>query len=258
MKHWYKLEIAYDGTDFSGWQWQPNRPTIQQTIKNVFLHAFKQTEIYLVGASRTDAGVHAHAQVARLGTLLDLKPQILINTLNKSLPHSIRINACTKLSDQEAFHPQHNVRSKTYVYRIFTKRPCPTQHRYGYFHWSEDLDREKLKQTLLLFIGTHDFKSFAKRSTNQPDTIRTITDIGTMIDEKTGEITVTICGASFLHHMIRRIVGASMAIASNPHRIPSEISEILAYPERMHRRLPTAPAQGLFLKQITYQEDIHE
>lgn len=247
----YKLVIAYDGTNYHGWQWQENAISIDNVLRDTFLRVFKQEKMHLVGASRTDAGVHAQGQAVRLGTLLTIDPQKLMYVFNNSLPDDIVITECTRVDQESRFHPQHNIKTKVYKYRFFLKRPEPMVQRYGYFV-EYPIDTQKLVQALTIFVGTHDFRAFSKEL-QEKNTLRTIESITVMPSDKFGGYTITVTGKSFLRHMIRRIVGAAFEIARRPNRSCQELKQLLFVPQNI-QNLPTAPAKGLCLESITYQQ----
>lgn len=246
MLFWYKLTVSYDGTNYHGWQWQPHQASIERTLKETFLGVFKQKELYLVGASRTDAGVHANGQVVRLGTHINLAPKKLQTVLNDALPSDIVIQS-TEIVDQN-FHPQHGIKEKIYQYRIFTERPHPTIQRYGWYV-KEKINLITLRFALEKFIGTHDFTAFCKESGTGKNTVKTIDNYGLEFENE--EIIITIVGKSFLHHMIRRIIGAAVHVASNKNISPNLITQTLQT-KKMSKELPTAPAKGLCLHSIEY------
>ena len=246
----YKLVVAYDGTGYHGWQWQDNAITIDTVLRETFLRVFKQKEMHLVGASRTDAGVHANSQVVRLGTKITIDPQKLMFVLNNSLPDDIVINSCEYIEAESRFHPQHDIIRKTYVYRFFLKRPKPIDQRYGHFI-GYSIDAHKLAQVLTFFVGTHDFRAFSKELPEK-NTIRTIEGIALAPCRKTDGYEITFTGKSFLRHMIRRIVGAAFEIARRPERSCQEIKQLLLVPS-LSKNLPTAPAKGLCLEAILYK-----
>ncbi len=248
---WYRLVVAYDGTDFVGWQQQPEGPSIEGTLKSTFLQIFNQKHIYLVGASRTDAGVHAQGQVVRIGTDLPLLPEKLMRVMNNALPASISITSCSLV--QRDFHPQHQVVYKVYAYRVCTQRPSPEMHRYSYYYW-HPLDMHKLNEVLQVFVGTHDFKAFAKHHSDR-DTMRTIHSIEIVSNENGIGFTIVITGISFLQYMVRRMVGAAFAIASDKNRSSNEIGMLLKDSSASIKNLPKAPAKGLCLRKIVYQEE---
>ena len=247
--YWYKLIV-----DYHGWQYQPHMITVAETLKKTFLHIFNQTHVYLVGASRTDAGVHAQGQVVRIGTDLPLDPQKLLRVMNNALPSSIAITSSIKT--ERVFHPQHQVAYKIYTYRVFTQRPLPQVHRYGYTYW-HPLNKKKLYDALQLFVGTHDFKAFSKHN-GERNTIRTILSIEIIDDANGHDFIIAIKGISFLQYMVRRIVGAALAIASDETRSIDEIRLTLKNSTVFIKNIPKAPAKGLCLEKIVYQGDAYE
>lgn len=246
----YKLVVAYDGTAYHGWQWQDGQLTVDEVIRKTFLRIFRQEHLYIVGASRTDAGVHANGQVVRIGTVLDLDPAKMQEVLNDALPDDVVIQSCERI--ERAFHPQHNIKNKTYTYRFFLKRPSPMVQRYGYFI-PYPIDTYKLAQALSMFVGTYDFRAFSKES-SEKDTVKTIESIFMAPCQTTGGYKITVTGTSFLRHMIRRIVGASFEIAKRPERSCQELKKLLLNPAQKPNNLPTAPAKGLCLESIVYDE----
>lgn len=243
----YKLTIAYDGTDYYGWQWQTEGKTVERVIREAFLSAFHQKEVFFVGASRTDAGVHAQGQVARLRTIVKVAPEKLALVLNNALPDDIVIKEVSLIDEQ--FHPQHNVLSKTYEYLFFTQRPDPEVQRFGWYV-PFALDGQKLARCLALFTGTHDFRAFCKEEQDK-DTVRTIDTIALSKCEKTGGYRITIQGKSFLRFMIRRIVGAALTAATKITIRENDLKRTLLE-KKLLKVLPTAPAKGLSLKKIDY------
>lgn len=245
----YKLIITYDGTDYFGWQFQPEKITIQRVLLDTFKGLFKQDHVYLVGASRTDAGVHAYGQVVRIKTkLTDICPQKMIHIWNNALPPAIVIRSICEVN--ETFHPQHDVLKKVYEYTFFTQRPDPFNQRFGWFY-RYPLDGQKLVNILSLFVGTHNFKAFCKEESDK-DTVRRIDTISVVNCSKTGGYKIVIEGPSFLRYMIRRIVGAALHSASKPHVTAQVIKDMLLYPHII-KVLPIAPAKGLCLKEIEYK-----
>lgn len=247
----YKLIIAYDGTNYHGWQWQDNAISVDNVLRETFLKAFKQTEMHIVGASRTDAGVHAKGQVVRLGTHLSIDPQKLMYVFNNALPDDILITHCERVDEASRFHPQHDIETKMYTYRFFLHRPEPMVQRYGYFV-EYPIDTHKLIQALTIFLGTHDFRAFSKEL-KEKNTQRTIESVTVGPCEKFGGYIITFTGKSFLRHMIRRMVGAAFEIARRPNRSCQELKQLLFAP-RVVQNLPTAPAKGLCLESITYKK----
>ena len=249
MQH-YKIIVAYDGTGYMGWQRQPEMRTIAGTLEHAFRKVFGH-EIKLRAASRTDAGVHARGQVAAFETPLDIDPCKMLTAWNGKLPAGIAIRSIQTCDN--TFNPRYHVAQKTYQYHFFLEHPLPFYERYGW-HVRHKVDLEKLHTCLQIFVGTHDFSSFATLDgTKNP--IRTIHEITLSFDENTRMYTITIKGPSFLRFMIRRIVGACIDTASRKDREPSYLSEILAE-KNPRQRLFCAPAKGLILDSIVYNPSL--
>jgi tRNA pseudouridine38-40 synthase len=244
----YKLTVAYDGTDYHGWQWQPQQRSIDRVLRETFLATFRQDELYLVGASRTDAGVHAEGQVVRVMTKLNLTPEKLLYVWNKALPDDIVITDVIEID--ESFHPQRQVVTKTYEYTFFTKRPEPLVQRFG-LYIPHEVDMQKLARCLSVFVGTHDFRTFCKEEPEK-DTIRTIESISLGPCQKMGGIKIKVVGKSFLRYMIRRIVGAALTAATRKDITQNDLKRSLLE-KKLSKVLPTAGAKGLSLKKIEYK-----
>lgn len=247
MSKQYKLTIAYDGTAYNGWQIQPDKITVAGTIQSTFKLVFDR-DIKLMGASRTDAGVHALGQIAVFKTDLAITPSKLLQGLHGKLPADIMIRSLEPVSD---FNPRHCVRQKTYYYHFFTAQPLPFVARYGWFY-RYPIDFEKLKQALQVFVGTHDFRSFC--SGQKDDTIRRIDSIDIEYLGRFKTHRIVVKGPGFLHHMIRRIVGAALEVAASPHLEVNYLEQVLAVKSPL-QTLPNAPAQGLMLYKIYYHEE---
>lgn len=244
----YKLTIAYDGTDYHGWQEQDTQlPTIVSTLRTSFAYAFEQELQFLVGASRTDAGVHANGQVARIKIPFIIEPAELINVWNRVLPNSIAIVSAEPVDAQ--FHPQHNVINKTYWYQLFANRPSPFVARYGWFY-DRRINWAKLEEALHIFIGTHDFRSFVTGN-DRNCTVRTITSITMVHVPELNAHRIIVQGPSFLRYMIRRLVGASVQTATAKKYSVDSLVQILQS-KNPRQDLLTAPAQGLILNSIKH------
>jgi len=244
----YTLIIAYDGTDYNGWQVQPGLPTVAGLLQKRF-HAAFQTPCQLLGASRTDAGVHALGQVAECRTELDLDPQRLLIAWNNVLPPDIVIRSlcCAEAS----FHPHKDVDFKIYNYHFFLERPLPFVQRYGYYFY-HPVDLKKIEKGLQIFVGTHDFRSFCKGEMLKKSTIRTIDSASLEYFTRFNCYRIAIKGPSFLRYMIRRIVGAILHIASRPDLSIDVLKEALDKKDPQ-QLLPNAPAKGLILNKIVYK-----
>lgn len=248
----YKAIIAYDGTDFHGWQVQANASTIASTMQQSFLRTFR-TPVSILGASRTDAGVHAIGQTALCTTELNLDPQKIMTAWNASLPASIVIRSLEFAAPE--FHPFANVISKTYYYHLFLKRPLPHVARYGWF-WDfiDRVDIEKLEKTLPLFIGEHDFGSFCKQEAEkEQSTVRTIQSIGIKKLKRFGALQIHVMSSGFLRYQIRRMIGAALDVASKPELPIDTITYHLKNPNPQ-QNFTRAEGCGLCLRKIVYKE----
>ncbi len=245
----YKMIISYDGTGFNGWQIQPDAPSICETLQKCFHSVFKK-EIKILGASRTDTGVHALGQVATFKTDLDIQPEKIAEAWNNSLPKSIVIRKIEKVAD--SFHPLVGVKQKTYHYRLFLKRPLPFVSRYGfYYEFINLVDLKKFETALQFYIGKHDFASFCKIDKDCPkETVRTIDNID--IEKKGDELKITIKGKSFLRFQIRRMIGYALDVARRPDFSVDYIKELLDNPDSKQKLLK-ADASGLCLGEIVYE-----
>ena len=244
----YKLIIAYDGSDYYGWQAQPEKPSIAQALNNAFTKVFK-SEMRILGASRTDAGVHAMGQVARIKTDLVITPDKLKWAWNNALPPDIMIHSLELVDD--SFNPFCNVQQKIYYYHFFIERPLPFIQRYGYYY-PYKVDFDILTKALQFFVGTHDFCSFKSSEDTRENTIRTVDSIDYTYSERYKMYRITIKGQKFLRHMIRRIIGASLSVASNKGHSLEFLQHVMDAHNPRHT-LPNAPAQGLMLHKIMYQ-----
>ncbi len=242
----YKLIIAYDGTDFSGWQIQKNGQSIANLIERTFEGIFKK-EIHLIGASRTDAGVHAFGQVATFFTDLAVDSCTIQRALNDNMPARVRIRSCKQVP--HSFHPRFDVIEKVYHYMLLRDEPQPWQARYGYFH-EHQVDVELLQKAVGLFIGTHDFRSFCTGK-EYTSTVRRIDSIEILQDDS-GATRLTFRAKGFLRYMIRRIVGACIDVASGK----MVLDDLLLALEQKNpnQRFMMAPPHGLMLYQINYKE----
>lgn len=245
----YKITVAYDGSDYYGWQVQENLPSIAQTLQDSFFRAFKK-KIVVLGASRTDAGVHALGQVASFSIDFPIETKNLLYAWNNSLPSAITIRS---IEHNDIFSPFEHVQQKTYLYHFFTQRPLPLCHRFGWYLGTE-IDIQKLQQALTVFVGTHDFRSFC---TGLPEelttgTVRTIDSANVEYLSRYKAYRITIKGEKFLRHMIRRIVGACIEVATRSDLEISCLQRALAE-KNPSQILPKAPAKGLLLYRIDYK-----
>lgn len=242
-----KLVTAYDGTAYHGSQIQNNGKTIEGVLK-AELSSLLREDIDLIGASRTDAGVHARGNVYVFDTISRIPPEKFVYALNARLPEDIRIQESCEVPVD--FHPRHQDTIKTYEYRILNRKlPLPEYRLYAHFTY-EELDVEKMNEACRYFQGEHDFASFCAAGSQAESTVRTIYDLHV---EKSGELlTISVTGNGFLYNMVRIIAGTLIKVG-NGSIPPGKIPEII---EGRDRKLagPTAPAKGLTLVKIRYPE----
>ena len=240
-----KLTVAYDGTNYCGWQVQPNGITVQEVL-NQCLSEFSGENIETIGASRTDAGVHALGNVAVFDTEMRMPGDKFSFALNQRLPEDIRIQKSEEVDAN--FHPRYVKSQKTYEYRILNCRfPIPTERFYSHFTYIP-LDVDKMKEAASYLIGEHDFKSFCGTGAQVKTTVRTVKEI--QIEKSGDRITIRITGEGFLYNMVRIIAGTLMDIGGGLY-LPEKMKEILEAKDRK-KAGPTAPARGLTLMKIQY------
>lgn len=240
-----KLTVAYDGTNYCGWQVQPNGITVQEVL-NQCLSEFTGENIETIGASRTDAGVHALGNVVVFDTEMRMPGDKFSFALNQRLPEDIRIQKSEEVDAD--FHPRYVKSQKTYEYRILNCRfPIPTERFYSYFTYIP-LDVDKMKEAASYLIGEHDFKSFCGTGAQVKTTVRTVKEI--QIEKSGDRITIRITGEGFLYNMVRIIAGTLMDIGGGLYP-PEKMKEILEAKDRK-KAGPTAPARGLTLMKIQY------
>jgi tRNA pseudouridine38-40 synthase len=253
------LHIAYDGTEFYGWQRQKQRPTVQECLEAA-LEKLLGAKVALTGSGRTDAGVHALGQVANFRTTSSIPAKNLQQALNDLLPDTIKI---TEAGDVGAsFHARLCARAKTYRYRILQAPvSVPFVSRFVY-HYPYPLDRERMRRAAKYVEGEHDFTSFAaaaargvaagggERAASRNSAIRRIFRSRFLWRPRTSVLVYEISGTGFLHHMVRNIVGTFIEVGRGK-LAPEDVPRILGARDR---RLagPTAPACGLCLVRVEY------
>lgn len=247
MKKRIKLTIAYDGTNYCGWQIQPNGITVEEVINKALSKLTGET-ILVIGASRTDSGVHALGNVAVFDTKTTIPPEKIAIALNQKLPDDIVIVRSEEVAAD--FHPRYQNCSKTYEYHIINTRiPIPTQRLTNYFV-SYPLDVEKMREAASYLVGEHDFASFCNVRTDVENTIRTIECLN--ITKIGNQITIRITGNGFLYNMVRIIVGTLIRVGRGYYK-PEMVKTILEAKDRKKAGV-TAPPHGLMLMEICYKE----
>ena len=246
----YKLTLEYDGTSYSGWQTQKNARSVQGTLFGAAQQLLGR-EVDIQGAGRTDAGVHALAQVAHLETGKPMPPRKLMEGLNDRLPSNINVLRVEKVHDQ--FHARHHAVARTYVYLVSRYR---TAFGKRYVWWVRDpLAVERMQAACLLFQGFHDFVSFADKRFDKDASTRVKLD-RIEITPQEGLIVFRITGSHFLWKMVRRMVGVLVEVGRGK-LTPEDIEQMLASFSETPAKY-TAPPSGLFLAQVQYAGDREE
>ena len=240
----YKLNISYDGTDFSGWQIQPNARTVQGALQMAINSVFNNDEINLCGSGRTDAGVHALNQIANFNIDTKMSVQQIKNALNSKLPNDIFINNCSKVDD--SFNARFSAKNRHYIYKISTE--YSPLHRKYFWHLSYDLDKSKLEECSKFLLGKHDFKNYSKASSEKENCSCIVKHAAWIFDEKF--IYFKIEANRFLHHMVRMLVGTMIEVAKGSLCMNNFKEMLLCNEDKS--RIVTSPAYGLYLDKIEY------
>jgi tRNA pseudouridine38-40 synthase len=239
----YKLILSYDGTDFHGWQRQPKKRTVQGTLEDS-LTQITQKKINITGAGRTDAGVHAQAQVANFKASLSMDDDELFRALNSLLPQDVRVTSLER-TDLD-FHARKMAKSKIYQYRIVNSTNIsPFIMRYV-LHWPSSLKVQSMREAALLFIREADFTSFS--SNRLLDPVRKVTR--SELHKKGNEIIYTVEANGFLRYMVRTMAGTLLEVGKGK-LLPEQIEALFRKKERSLAS-PTAPAKGLCLITVNY------
>ena len=247
MRH-LAIQIAYDGSDFHGWQIQPDQITIQALVQSV-LGELEGAPIAIHGSGRTDAGVHALAQVASFEFANPMPLENLPKAMNRLLPASIRVLAARQVPAE--FHARHAATAKTYEYRIHRADICsPFESRYAYA-LPYPLDEAAMTAAAERFVGKHDFQALAAAGGEEKQTtVRTI--YSSELRRVGHRLIYRVRGSGFLYHMARNIVG-TLLVVGRGNLTPDDIPALLANKDRAAAG-PTAPPEGLFLVSVEYGE----
>lgn len=240
------LVVAYDGTNYCGWQIQPNGPTIEGEL-NRTLSELLGEEITVTGASRTDAGVHSCGNVAVFDTNARMPAEKISYALNQRLPEDIVVQSSKEVGPD--FHPRHVKSKKTYEYRILNREFRDPNRRIDTYFYYRNLDVEAMRAAADHLVGEHDFKSFCSIKAQVETTVRRIYEL--TVDRHGDIITIRLTGNGFLYNMVRIIAGTLIQVGSGERR-PEEIPEILAACDR-EMAGPTAPAHGLTMMGIRFE-----
>jgi tRNA pseudouridine38-40 synthase len=263
-----KLILSYDGSEFAGWQVQPGLATIQGTLASA-IGRLTGENVLPQGSGRTDAGVHALAQVASFTTASPIPIDNWVKALNDILPASIRVLAVTEAAAD--FHARKSARAKTYRYRIYRAAVCPPFLARYVWHYPFPLQEDGMAEAAGLVVGEHDFTSFAavdpermeriekdnhsghggaqRNAEGEVSNVRTI--FSSVCARDKDELIYTVRGNGFLHHMVRNLVGTFLLVGKGT-LAPEDIRRILASHNRSAAG-PTAPASGLYLVNVEYE-----
>jgi tRNA pseudouridine38-40 synthase len=260
---WLKLTVAYDGTAYSGWQFQPDKPTIQGAFEATW-QRLTQESLRITAAGRTDAGVHALGQTVGVATETRLTNEDLHRGLNALLPDDI---AVVSVEDaRENFHATYDAIGKRYRYHIHNSRSPSVFTRHYAWHYSQPLDTSAMHRAGQALVGRHDFSSFETAGSERPDSIRTIHELTVRRDSShlaprdecplaeredySHHITIDVHGDGFLYNMVRTIIGTLVEVGTGK-RDGAWPAEVLAAQDR-RKAGQTAPAHGLFLVNVDY------
>ena len=246
MKANYKMTIVYDGTRYYGWEHQPTTDMTIQGKLETLLSRMTGTQVDVIGAGRTDAGVHAKAMVANAHMDTDMTPEEICDYMNQYLPDDICITDVTKASDR--FHSRYNALGKTYCYTCYYGKAKPVFNRKYVYVLEERPDIERMKEAAAILVGQHDFASFCSNPRMKKSTVRKVDMIDISI--KGSYINFTYHGTGFLQHMVRILTGTLLEVGYGK-RTPESMVELL---EAKKRALAgaTAPAKGLCLLKVDY------
>ena len=253
-----RLILAYDGADFAGWQVQPGRTTVQGALASA-IGRLSGENVLPQGSGRTDAGVHALAQVASFATASAIPPENWMRALNDILPPSIRVLEVTEAAPE--FHARKAARAKTYRYRIHRGTICPPFLARYVWHYPYPLEESAIIAAAGLVAGEHDFTSFAavdaerlERMAGGDNSEPTVNNVRTIFSSnwarESEELIYTVRGSGFLHHMVRNLVGTFLLVGKGTVS-HEDLSRILEARERTAAG-PTAPASGLYLVRVEY------
>jgi tRNA pseudouridine38-40 synthase len=248
-----KVTVAYDGTNYVGWQRQANGTSVQGLLEEAMARLEGGLPVTVTGAGRTDAGVHALGQVASVRVTSSLTCARYVRALNAALPDDVRVRHVEEMP--ESFHARFDARAKTYCYRIINHQiasPFETRHAW---HVTYPLDYAAMREALTACLGEHDFAAFKATDSSVSSTVRAIhaaaleTAPG-LADPETPVLTLTVTGDGFLRHMVRNLMGTLIEVGRG-RRLPADMSRLLTEDDRAQVG-PTAPAHGLFLAKVTY------
>jgi len=245
----YKLTLEYDGTGLVGWQRQGNGLSVQEILETA-AERFCGKRVPVHGAGRTDAGVHALAQVAHLDLPRETNPETIRNALNQHVkPHAVSVLNAELVSD--AFDARRSARGRVYLYRILNRRPPPAVERGRVWHVGPGLDAEAMHEAAQVLVGKHDFSSFRDTMCQAKSPVKTLDALE--VTREGDEIRIEARARSFLHHQVRNMVGTLKLVGAGKWD-KNDVKKALAARDRRAAG-PTAPPEGLYLVRVVYAED---
>lgn len=246
-----KLILSYDGAEFSGWQVQPNASTLQGTLASA-IGRITGEKVLPQGSGRTDAGVHALAQVVTFVTESSVPTENFLKALNDILPASVRVLQVAEMAAE--FHARHSARGKTYRYRMYRSSICPPFLARYVWHYPYPLDEEAMARAAASVVGEKDFTSFAAVDPERGREGEPISNVRTIFSsswERSGdELIYTVRGSGFLHHMVRNLVGTFILVGRGTLQT-EDVTRIIDARSRSAAGA-TAPASGLYLVEVEY------
>lgn len=241
----YRIDFSYDGTNFNGYQLQPNLRTVQNELEKAVSYLNRQTYTSVQSSGRTDKGVHALNQVAHFDLEINTTLDKIKRGLNSNLPEDIHIIKVRKVSNN--FHARFKAKKKEYVYKINVGEYNPMERNYVY-QYNRFLDIDKMREAIQYFEGTHDFTSFVSTEDERENKVRTI--IKTNIKKKKDIIEISFQADGFMKYQVRNMVGLLIAIGSGK-KVPTDVNKIIDAKDRT-KSVKTAPSEGLYLKKVWY------
>lgn len=247
-----RFDVAYDGTDFKGWQVQPNLPTVQGVLEEV-IAGIEGSPVHVAASGRTDAGVHALAQVAAVELENRIPADNFRRAVNRLLPHSVRISHVSEVSMD--FHPRFDARRKSYEYRIFREEVCPPFDWRFVYHHPYPLDEDAMTEAARLFEGEHDFTAFAasdERDALAASKVRIV--FHSTLTREPSLLVYRVTGSGFLKHMVRNMIGVLLEVGKGNFSCTDVVARL--QPNCDLPPGPTVPASGLFLVSVEYDRPL--
>lgn len=241
----YRIDFSYDGTNFNGYQLQPNLRTVQNELEKAVSYLNRQTYTQVHSSGRTDKGVHALNQVAHFDLDIDATLDKIKRGLNSNLPEDIHVVRVKKVSNK--FHARFSSKKKEYVYKINVGEYNPMDRNYIY-QYNRELDIDEMKEAIKYFEGTHDFTSFVSSEDVRENKVRTI--IKTNIKVKNNIIEISFQADGFMKYQVRNMVGLLLYIGQGKKEV-ADVKKIIEAKDRT-KSVKTAPAEGLYLKKVWY------